>query len=61
MWFGRTGLKFTGNPNTVKFKLSLGNICTGTHQLTKRADLHFGSFLEKVFQAQLLVDGVRVV
>lgn len=52
-------LKFTGNPNTGKFKLSSGNICTGAHQLIKWAELHFWSFLEKVFQAQLYVNGVR--
>lgn len=46
-------LKVTGNPNTGKFKPSSGNICTGTHQLTKWADLHFWSLLETVFQAQL--------
>lgn len=39
-------LKFTGNPNAGKFKPSSGNIRTGTHPLTKWANVHFWSFLE---------------
>lgn len=52
-------LKFTGNPNTGKFNLSLQNLCAGPRQLTEWAGLDFLSFLEYVFHTPLQVDGVR--